>query len=190
MFVVMKKLYLLLLSLFLTLTAYTQKLTPVIKPGTVINIVVSDHGLVIPVTVDIKNTGDTLKLAWKESPSNINIKSSYEDRITRYFTQPHQEGVASERFQNDETFISVSRAMYKRFLNNDKKSLTYQGVIYLNAMERDSNFILQRESVNATYMTTRDGKYKMWVLDNPAFPLILETTNPLLGIGYKLISIN
>lgn len=186
----MRKLYFLLISLFFTLSAYTQKITPVIKPGTVVNIVVTDNGLVVPVTTTIKDIGDTLKLAWKQTQSTVNTKSAYAERITRYFTQPHQEGVASERFQNDETFISVSRIMYKRFLNNNKKSLTYQGVIYLNAMESDSNFALQGRFVNATYMTTRDKKYKMWVLDNPAFPLILETTNPLTGISYKLISIN
>lgn len=186
----MKKLYFLLIPFFLTLSAYAQKITPVIKSGTVINIVVTDNGLVVPVSVTLKDIGDTLKLAWTETRSNAKVKSSYAGRITRYFTQPHQEGVASERFQNDETFVSVSRTMYQRFLNNKKKSLTYQGVYYLNAMEYNSNFALQGRFVNATYMTTKDKKYKMWVLDNPAFPLILETTNPLTGISYKLISIN
>jgi len=186
----MKKIYILLIPAFLTLTTYAQKPTPVIKAGTIINMVVTDNGIIVPVSITIKNTGDTLNLAWAETKAYANTKSYYTDRITRYFTQPHKEGVASQRFQNDETFVSVSRAMYKRFLNSHKKTLTYQGVLYLNAMERDSNFNLQGRFINATYMASKDQKYKMWVLDYPAFPLILQTTNPLLGISYKVISIN
>lgn len=186
----MKNLYSLTLLVFFSTIVSAQKLTPVIKPGTVINMVVTDHGLVIPVSVTIKNTGDTLNLAWEETKTAANKKDFYADRITRLFTQPHQEGVASARFQNDETFISVSRTLYKRFLNSGKKTLLYQNNFYSNAMDNNTtDFTLEGRFVDATYLETKDGKYQLWLLNYAPFPLILQTKNPLLNLSYKVVSI-
>lgn len=184
----MKRLFTWALFTFFYLTTYAQAFTPVIKAGTVVNIIVTDHGKTVPVSVTIKNPGDTLNISWK--PTGKIVKGMLPEDITRYFTQPHQEGVASERFQNDETFISASRNLYKRFVNSDKKTLLYQGIYYMSNMSYHDSFILDgRPVINAIYLETKDRQYKIWVLNNAAFPLILQNTNPLLGISFKVVSI-
>lgn len=181
-----KLLYISVVLVFLSIIASAQKLLPVIKSGTVINLVVTDYNKVIPIIVTIKNAGDTLTLAWKVAGTTL--KGAAPD-ITRYFTQPHKKGVDLQRLQNDETFISVSRTMYQRFLNSHQKTLIYQGITYSNAMNNTKNFLLNGRYIDATYLESKEKRFQLWMLNYAPFPLILQADNPLSGINYKVISI-
>lgn len=80
--------------------------------------------------------------------------------------------------------------MYKKFLDNNKKSLIYQGITYFPDWDKDNaDFILDGKVINAKYMTSKNGQYKMWVLDYAPFPLVLQAINPLFGFSYKVVSV-
>lgn len=175
----MKKLYSLLLFISFSLASNAQKTTPIIKPGTTIDILVKD-GREIPIRVTIKHLGDTLDFSWQENNANaITAKGKKSatkvkkdtDNISKYFIQPHQEGILTVRLQNDETLITLSKAAYRDLTL--KKKVTYKGNQYLVVHDK-GNFTMQHTNVDATYLQSDDYSNYMWVLNNADFPLILE----------------
>lgn len=184
----MKKLYSLLLFILPFVASNAQQIAPVIKPGTTIDILLNDQGQEVPIRITVKHLGDTLNFSWQENYANATSakgkKISPKEKkgaadISKYFIQPHQEGIPAVRLQNDETLITLSKAAYQNLI--EKKKVTYKGRQYLIIPDK-SEFKVQHTSLNATYLQTDNYRDNMWVLNDADFPLILEIkTNPLLG---------
>ncbi len=171
-----------LCGLGLAALAYAQKLKPEIKTGTTLNATVFVQSQEVPVTFTIKRLEAPVTLAWVvdgygEGAFEMSQKA-IENGKEIYTQQPPQ---GTTKLGDNETYGLISKEAYKALVAD--KSFTYNSLKFkpkeagLNPMKLDG------KEIDATQVVSEDGKIELWILNNPDFPLILQSA----GLGLDLV---
>ncbi|WP_374949838.1 hypothetical protein [Mucilaginibacter sp.] len=185
----MKRIYLLALLAFLSVNALAQKVNPTIQNGTVLNYsaYIKAFDRTLPVTITATEIAAPVHLKWAaggmgsgvfeisskavESGTKIGIKQPGYDEVTK--------------LKDDETLIFLSKSTFN--------TLTTTKAFELNKMkfkviDAATPFTLKDKEVDTFYAVSENGKTKIWVLNNPSFPLICKAEG-VQGVDLTLNSL-
>jgi hypothetical protein len=102
------------------------------------------------------------------------------------FWNPPQPG--DIELENDQLVLLISKYNYQRLKKEGK--MQYDGN-YFNIIPSaaNSSYKMGDKIVNCLYAATADGGTKIWILDNPEFPLFLKIEGNPFGVDAELTGI-
>jgi hypothetical protein len=183
----MKKIYVLVLILFLSFPASAQKTLPAIKQGTTINMNVDFHGQGISLNLVYKSLADPINIAWDigNAGGTYAMKATSLQNGTKFnVDQPEPDGTTT--LADDETFMCISKSAYQSLQKN--KTFIYSGLTFI-ADDNATGFKIGDKAIDATYLATADGKTSVWILNNPDFPVTLAMKGNPAGVDYTVTGI-
>lgn len=177
----MKKIMFILCGLGILSTAQAQKTMPEIKAGTTLNATAYVQSQEVPVLFTIKRIEAPITFAWYvdgygEGQFEISQKG-FESGKSIYMEQPPQ---GTTKLSDGETYGLISKDAYKSLVDN--KAFTYNGIKFKAKETGLKPMKLADKEVDATQVASEDGKVELWILNNPSFPLILQTAGLNLDI--------
>lgn len=90
--------------------------------------------------------------------------------------------------KKDQTLFFYSQKFYKEIVK-DRKAV-YGGTTYvLKPTPADAEIKINKRKVKSLYVTSQDGKEAFWILDNPDFPLLLNSTGNQQGPDMLLVNV-
>lgn len=183
----MKKILLFAFVALFTTAVNAQKISPEIKVGTSISMDLDYHGQSLVLGMGIKSMGDVINIAWDVSGTGgtFAMKAKGLESGSKFGgDQPQPDAVTA--LTDDETFMCISKSAYQSLVKN--KSFTYSGLTY-TAKDNTAGFKIDGKQVDATFVSTADGKTTLWILNNANYPLTLAMTGNPIGINYTVASI-
>lgn len=186
----MKKIYVIALTLCLNATAFAQKYVPQIKKGTVLNYDAFSQamGQKIPITLTISNLSSPLDIQYDipqlgsgtfeisekamQSADKMLLKEAQTDGITK--------------LKDDQTLAVLSKNTFNNLVTN--KTFELNGQTFTVTADPNPYQINDKEA-DIFYAVSANGKTKLWVLNNPDFPLICKLEGDPQGIDLTLTSI-
>lgn len=170
----MKKIFLSLFCLSLTLALFAQKTLPEIKDGTAVTASAFLQGQAYPLNFTIKSTKAPVNIAWSvEGYGNgefVISEKALESGTSIYLTQP---SLGTTKLSDSETYGLISKAAYKSLV--DTKAFTYGGIKFKAKTTALSPIKIGSKEMDAAQIVSEDGKIELWILNNPNFPFILQT---------------
>lgn len=170
----MKKIFLSLLCLGLTLSLFAQKVLPEIKDGTKMNAVVYAQGQELPLGLSVKATKNAVTLAWSVEGYGdgefLMSEKGLESGTALFLTQP---GLGTTKLSDSETYGLISKTAFKSLV--DTKGFTYNGIKFKAKTTGAKPMNIGGKEVDVTHIASEDGKIELWILNNPNFPFILQT---------------
>lgn len=170
----MKKIFLSLVCISLTLSVFAQKTLPEIKDGTKMTASAFLQGQEYPLNFVVKSTKAPVSIAWSvegygDGEFVINEKA-LESGTTLYLSQP---ALGTTKLSDSETYGLISKASYKSLV--DTKAFTYSGIKFTTKTTGLKPMKISDKEIDATQVVSQDGKIEFWILNNPIFPFILQT---------------
>ncbi len=176
----MKKIFLTLLSLSLFTIAFAQKTIPEIKDGTKIMASVFVSGQELPVVFTAKSTKVPVVFGWSVDGYGdgefVITEKALENGTSMYISQP---GLGTTKLSDTETYGLISKAAYKTLV--ETKGFTYNNMKFKVKADAPVMKIGGKE-IDATAVSTEDGKMQLWILNNPNLPFILQTAGMPLDL--------
>jgi hypothetical protein len=83
------------------------------------------------------------------------------------------------KLADDETFGLISKVAYKSLL--ETKGFTYNGIKF-KAKATPKVLKLDDKELDVTHIASEDGKMELWILNNPAFPMIVQSSGMSIDI--------
>jgi hypothetical protein len=187
----MKKIIAFLLFVGLYSVATAQKYVPVIKEGTVLNYDAYSVGLGqhIPLVLTVKSLGDPVILKWEVEgygTGTFEIPAKAMQTGTKLvFRQPDPDGVT--KLKDNETIIVLSKSIFNGLITD--KAAEVNG-LKVKVTADTTSYRINNKPADVFHATTDNGKYELWVINNPAFPLIYRgKTSSGAGIDITLTGI-
>lgn len=186
----MKLLCVLLSTVCLNVSAFAQKYVPQIKAGTVLNYTAyhKAFGQDVPLTLTVLSItapvqlkffvpqlgSGTFEMSAKaiENGKKMAIKEPAMDEVTK--------------LKDDETLAFLSKSTFKNLATN--KTFELNGQTFTVTADA-APFKINDKEADVFYAATANGKTKLWILNNPDFPLICKLTGGPQGIDLNLQSI-
>ncbi|WP_419801276.1 hypothetical protein [Mucilaginibacter sp.] len=186
----MKMLFVVALDFCLNVSVFAQKYVPQIKTGTVLNYTAyhKAFGQEVPLTLTVLSTTAPVQLKFYvpqlgtgtfemsakavESGKKMAIKEPSMDDITR--------------LKDDETLAILSKTTFNNLKTNN--SFELNGQTFTVAADA-TPFKINDKEADVFYAATANGKTKLWILNDPDFPLICKLTGGPQGIDLNLQSI-
>ena len=180
----MKKLLITLLSLGLFTVASAQKLMPEIKAGTNLNTNVYVQGQAFPLLLTLKSITAPVTLAWAvEGYGEGAFEMSQKAVDGGTETYLGQASMGTTKLKDTETYGLISKAAYKSLV--DTKNFSYNGLKFKTKAVPTAMKIGDKE-LDVTHVASEDGKVELWLLNNPALPLIVQSVG--LPIDFVVLS--
>lgn len=187
----MKKLLSFALVLVFTHSFAQDKLIPPVKKGTRFTYVVHSGGQDVNFSAMIDSVAPGyMKLSWDidgvGSGAWVMKQASLDKATNGYWDepQPGSEVVLSD----NQTILVLSKAQWEA-LQRDKKLVFDQQNFVVKSPSEQQLLKLQGKTVDATLLEAANS-YRIWVLNNPAFPFILKIEGNPKGIDADLTSID
>lgn len=186
----MKMIYALVVGLCLNISVFAQKYVPQIKTGTVLNYTAyhKAFGQDVPLTLTILSIVAPVQLQFYvpqlgkgvfeisakavESGKKMAIREPGIDEVTK--------------LKDDETLAFLSRNTFNNLITN--KTFELSGQTFTVTTDT-TPFKINDKEADVFYAITANGKTKLWILNNPDFPLICRLTGGPQGIDLNLQSI-
>ena len=170
----MKKIFLSLFCLSISLTLFAQKTLPEIKDGTKMIASAFLQGQAYPLNFAVKSTKAPVTIAWSVEGYGdgefVISEKALESGTAIYLTQP---SLGTTKLSDSETYGLISKAAYKLLL--DTKAFTYSGIKFKAKTTALIPMKIGGKEMDATQIVSEDGKIELWILNNPSFPFILQT---------------
>jgi hypothetical protein len=186
----MRKICLLLLAVCLTTAVFAQKYVPVIKTGTVLGYSVLSKALgqAVPLTLTMTSVTAPVTMKWRidgYGTGSFEVSAKAVEAATKMaIRQPEPDGTT--KLKDDETLLLMSKTMFAGLVQN--KTFVLNGKTF-NVVADTSAFKINDKEADVFYAQTENGKVKIWVLNNPAFPIICKSVGSLPGIDITLTSV-
>lgn len=178
----MKRIYLSLLFISLFTITYAQKVLPEIKKGTTLSAMGYMNGQEFPLTLTINSLAGPVNIGWSvegfgEGAFEMSDKALESATKSSGGRQPAQ---GTTKLADDETFGLISKAAYKALV--DTKTLTYNGIKFKIKTPDANPMKIGGKEVDVTHVVSEDGKLEYWILNNTAFPLIVQSAGMPIDI--------
>lgn len=170
----MKRIFLSLVCLSLTLVSFAQKTLPEIKDGTKMTASAFLQGQAYPLNFVIKSAKAPISLAWSVEGYGdgefVISEKALESGTSIYLTQPN---LGTTKLSDSETYGLISKAAYKSLI--DTKGFSYSGIKFKAKTTGLNPLKIGNKEIDASQVASEDGKIEFWILNNPIFPFILQT---------------
>ncbi len=186
----MKLIYALAFTAVFATSANAQKYVPQIKEGTVLSYDARSRALgqSLPLTLTVKSYTDNLLMQWFLAgfgSGTFQISGKAVENGTRIgFKQPDPDDVT--KLKDDETLNTISKSTFKDLVTN--KSFLLNGQTF-NVTTDTTTFIINQKPADVFYAVNTTGKTKLWILNNPLFPLICKLIGGPQGIDLTLTAV-
>jgi hypothetical protein len=179
--------YIFILSMMCTVASAQQ--SPVIKAGTQLDGKFLLYGQTVPVKLTVRSMTDSVFLDWNirgASGTYLISAAGFNDGNKLNFIQPAYQTVL--RLAPDETFGLISKRAFQA-LKKDRK-LVYNNTTYTLVTEnQEASFKASGQQLKVLHVKAIEEPGEIWILDDPAFPLICQIRNNPLGINFTLLQI-
>ncbi len=170
----MKKIIFTLVAFVFSVAVYAQKTLPEFKVGTVLHCSAYVQGQEFPLLLSVKSIAGPVSIGWAvegygEGTFEMTTKALESATKLAAVSQP---ALGATKLADEETFAIISKAAYKTLV--DKKAFTYSGLTF-KIKSPSSAMKIGGKEVDATHVISEDGKVELWVLNNAAFPFILQS---------------
>ncbi|MFI5158828.1 MAG: hypothetical protein ACHQF4_08175 [Sphingobacteriales bacterium] len=172
-------------------SASAQKYVPVIKEGTVLNYDAYSVGLGqhIPLVLTVKSLGDPVILKWDVEgygTGTFEIPAKAMQTGTRLvFKQPDPDGAT--KLKDNETIIVLSKSIFNSLVTDKAAQINGMNV---KVVPDTTSYKINNKPADVFHAATDNGKYEIWVINNPDFPLIYRgKTSKGAGIDITLTGI-
>lgn len=185
----MKRLSLVLLSFFAFVIIRAQEAIK-IGEGTKLHYSIMPNGGYVTASLFVeKLNADTLLFSWQlnaRSGRRGMLKKSIETARKGYWEPP----MDGEDFMipEDQSLLSLSRICFNELKQRGR--MEFDGMVFTT---KDSNAItydMNGTKIRALSATSENGYTRIWVMDDPAFPLILKLDGNPFQVDVELTSIN
>jgi hypothetical protein len=186
----MKTIYAAALLFCLTATAFAQKYVPQIKNGTVINYSAHSRafGQDIPLTLTLTSISAPVQMKYSIPQLGTGTfemsEKAMESGKKIALREPQMDGVT--KLKDDETLAVLSKNTFNSLTTN--KTFELNGQTF-KVTEDTSAYKINDKEADVFYAETANGKTKLWILNNPGFPLICKLQGGPQGIDLSLNSI-
>ncbi|MGI4021525.1 MAG: hypothetical protein ACRYFA_08475 [Janthinobacterium lividum] len=176
--------------LCLTATAFAQKYIPQIKTGTVLNYSAHSRAFGQDISLTLTLTSITAPVQMKYSIPQLGTgvfemsAKAMESGKKIAIKEPSIDGVT--KLKDDETLAVLSKNTFHNLTTN--KTFELNGQTFTVTTDTTVYKINDKEA-DVFYAITANGKTKLWILNNPDFPLICKLQGGLQGIDLSLNSI-
>lgn len=170
----MKKIFLTLLTLCLTVVLYAQKTMPTIKEGTVLDCNAFVQGQQIDLTLTIKSVAVPFVIGWSVDgygDGTFEMSANAIEKGNKFF-MPTQPSLGATKLADDEFFGILPKTVYQTLVTT--KELTLSGINF-KVKPIATPMTIGGKEIDVTHLVGGDGKLEIWVLNNEKFPLILQT---------------
>ena len=186
----MKKLFTITALTVLSISAWAQKLVPQIKTGTVLNYTANARamGQTLPAILTISDLNAPLRIKWVINglgTGTFEISAKAIQSGTKMaLREPGFDEVT--KLKDNETIGFLSKDTFTALVTN--KAFELNGQKFTVTADAPA-YVLDGKEVDSFYAVTANGKTKMWVLNNPDFPLICKIEGTPQGIDLSLNSV-
>jgi len=186
----MKNLFILTACILLSLSAWAQKYVPQIKNGTVLNYTanVRAMGQTLPVTMTITELNAPMHIKWVISglgTGTYEISAKAIQSGTKMaLREPGYEPLT--KLKDNETIGFLSKDTFSNLASS--KAFELNGLKFA-VTEGAPAYLLDGKETDTFYAVSANGKTKIWVLNNPDFPLICKIEGAQQGIDLTLNSV-
>ncbi len=186
----MQKITLFVALILVGLTTKAQKIVPQITTGTVLNYTAFARafGQTLPAILTISDMNAPLRMKWSigglgTGTFEISAKAIQSaDRMA--LREPGFEEVT--KLKDNETIAFLSKDTFNALVTNKAFELNGQK---FTVIPDAPAFVLETKELDSFYAETENKKTKIWVLNDPAFPLIVKLEGAKQGIDLVLNSI-
>jgi hypothetical protein len=179
-------------GLLISLSSFSQtKVLPEVKSGTKMQYTAMVNGQEIPVMFSIDSLAlDYLKIGWSVEGYGagawIMNKKSLQSANSGMGENP-EPGV-EQVLPDDKAQLVLSKDQWAAAIK-DKKVRHNNSDFNIVALPAGGEFKLKDKVVDAIYLETADKSTKMWVLNNPALPLLVKVVGNTNGPDLTLLTI-
>lgn len=183
----MKKLLFLLSITFLYTAAHAQKYVPQFKNGSVLTYTAHARNLGqdIPLTLSLASISDPVTMQWSipgyGSGSYVFTAKGMQSANRMALREPDMDEVT--KLKDDETLAVLSKDTYNSLVTNKSFELNKQA---FTVATDTTTYMLNNKPLDITYATTANGKTKLWIINNPAFPVIYKLQGGPMGVDLTL----
>jgi len=186
----MKKLIWFTVGTLLSFNAWAQKYVPQIKNGTVLNYTanIPAMGQTLPTILTITELNAPMHIKWLISglgTGTYEISGKAIQSGTKMaLREPGYEPVT--KLKDNETLGFLSKDTFSSLVTN--KAFELNGLKF-TVTEGAPAYMLDGKETDTFYAVSANGKTKLWVLNNPDFPLICKIEGAKEGIDLTLNSL-
>ncbi|WP_269226213.1 hypothetical protein [Flavobacterium eburneipallidum] len=185
----MKKTILTLVFCGIVQMVTAQNYIPTLKNSTELHYVCKLHGQTRTLTLTSKIDTDKLVLDLDTrgvKSSIITLSEALKKGTELSFNQGEFAPVLN--LKPTETFFMISQSAYQYLLKNNK--FIYNNTVYdLDKNQQNNNVVIEGKTVEAFHVIAQIDETEMWIVKNPAFPLICKITKNPLGINWTLVKV-
>lgn len=186
----MKKILFTALISCIGLATFAQKYVPQIKNGTVLkyNAFSRAFGQNIPLTLTVTSITAPVQMQYSIPQLGTGTfemsAKAMESGTKMALKEPQAEGIT--KLKDDETLAIISKNTFNDLTTNKTFALNGQKFI----VTADATpYKINDKDADVFYAVTANGKTKLWILNNPDFPLICKLQGGPQGIDLTLDSI-
>lgn len=183
----MKRIALLFTIICLFTAAKAQKYVPQLKNGSVItyNAHVRNLGQDVPLTLALTSITNPVTMQWSlpgfGSGTYLFTAKGMQSGTKMALREPDME--ATTKLKDDETLAVLSKDSFNSLITNKTFDLNKQ--TFTVAIDTET-YSINDKALDLIYATTANGKTKLWIINNPAFPIIYKMTGGPMGIDLTL----
>ena len=178
----MKKIISTIYLLAIFLVANAQKFVPEIKTGTIITATAVVGGQEFPLALKIVSATAPYSIGWGvdgygEGTFEMSEKSFSNGTELIQVSQP---ALGTTKLPDTQTFALISKDAFKALV--DKKAFTYGGNNFKIKTPESAAIKINGKDVDAFHVKNENGSQELWILNNAAFPLIIQSTGQATDI--------
>jgi hypothetical protein len=186
----MKKFYSMILLTLIGYTASAQKYVPHIKEGTVMNYNVHSRSTGQPagISLTIISLTPPVKIKWDIPFVGTGFFEMSAKSIQSATKTLAEEPAPDETttMKDDEALLILSKDTYNSMVTN--KSFQLNGYTF-NVQTDTAAFKINKQDADVFYAVSTKGNRKIWVLNNPDFPLICKSVKVTDYIDFEITAI-
>jgi hypothetical protein len=173
-----------------TITVKAQKFVPQIKNGTVLNYTANARafGQTLPAVLTVAEVNAPVRVKWAIpglGAGTFEISAKAVQSGTKMaLREPGYDEVT--KLKDNETLAFISKDTFKSLVDN--KTFELNGQTFKVSDEAPA-YQLNGKDADIFYAVTANGKTKLWILNNPEFPIICKIEGAAQGIDLTLNSI-
>lgn len=186
----MKKLLFVLCLMNAAAAVAQEKVNPVIQKGSKFSYTLYTNGQAIPFSAMVDSlSNDYVKIGWNIEGMGtggwVMKKQSLENATHGYWNQPTP--ATDEVLADDITVLILSKAQWAA-LQQDKK-FVYNDLTFTVKAGEQTGLKAGGKTFDAILAEGNEGKTRLWILNNPAFPALMKVEGNGHGVDLELSNI-
>ncbi|MFC3562262.1 hypothetical protein [Pedobacter jamesrossensis] len=178
----MKKIIAICCLLATSLGSYAQKFVPELKNGTVMTATAIVGGQEFPLALKIISATAPVSIGWAvdgygEGSFEMSEKAFSSGSELLQVTQP---ALGATKLSDTQSFSLISKDAFKTL--TDTKAFTYGGAKFKIKTPESAAIKVNGKDVDTFHVLTEDGKQELWILNNAAFPLVIQSVGQATDI--------